>query len=59
MSKKKNIVSWKYIGRGEFVPGIPTKNLTTEEVEKRGIDPETLDKSGLYLPQYDEKKDGE
>lgn len=28
---------WKFLGHNEFVPGVPARDLTDEEVERRGI----------------------
>jgi hypothetical protein len=54
----------KYMGKGAFIPGIPARDLTDEEVERysqdyefagiRGI--EGLIASGLYAPLVAEKK---
>lgn len=36
-----------YVGKG-FIPGIPARDLTDEEIEKGGWDAAKLVKSGLY-----------
>lgn len=36
----------KYIGKGNFIVGIPARDLSAEEVKKYGKD--KLEKSGLY-----------
>ena len=35
MSKK---VEWKWLGGNEFIPGVPARNLSIGEAEKRGIE---------------------
>ncbi len=46
---------YRYLG-GAFVPGIPARDLTPEEVAAiREYDPEVWDLAeALYVPEYDE-----
>jgi len=39
----------KYSGNGAFLPGIPARDLTDEEVEQYGL--KVLLKSGLYVEE--------
>lgn len=45
MENKKNI-RLIYIGKGAFLPNVPARDLTVDEVSKFGL--EALLKSGLY-----------
>ena len=38
---------WKWLGEAEFVPGCPARDLTSAEVERRGIRDE-VEASPLY-----------
>ena len=42
-----NDIIYRYIGRGEWLPGIPTRDLTAADLA--GVDIERLEASGLYL----------
>jgi len=59
MSKK---VIWKWLGKDEFVPGVPARDLSEEEVESRGVKA-LVEQSVLYKrteieAAKKEKKDG-
>ena len=41
----------KYVGKGNFLPGVPARDLTEAEAMYHGR--ETLIKSGLYVPKQD------
>lgn len=45
--KKKEEFYWKWLGKLEFVPGAPARDLSSQEVEKRGIQ-NLVEKSPLY-----------
>ena len=38
----------EYVGQGAWLPGVPARDLTAEEVEGLGLDAKALVKSGLY-----------
>ena len=38
---------WKWLGKSEFVPGVPARDLTRIEVNSRGIQ-SIVEKSPLY-----------
>lgn len=38
----------KYIGKGNFIPDVPARDLTKSEAESFGVD--RLLSSGLYIP---------
>lgn len=40
------MIKFKYIGPGDWLPGIPARDLTEEEAEKYGL--EVLRNSSLY-----------
>ena len=44
MSKK---VAWKWLGKNEFIPGVPARDLLVGEAERRGIK-EIVERSSLY-----------
>lgn len=55
MSKKKApsgasraVPAVTYIGSGRFLPGIPTRDLSADEIARRGLDSAALIRSGLY-----------
>jgi hypothetical protein len=48
MNKQNPILKLKYVGRGEFLPGVPSRDLTAAEVDRCG-GVEYLVGSGLYL----------
>lgn len=52
-------MAYKYIGNGAFIPGVPARDLTDEEVRKHGE--KTIKDSGLYVsdneqPDYFKKE---
>lgn len=34
---KKKRITWKWIGKDEFIPGVPARDMDDEEVDRRGI----------------------
>ena len=38
---------WKWLGKSQFIPGVPARDLTQEEVEERGIQ-KVVEMSPLY-----------
>ncbi len=52
MSKK---IIWKWLGKAEFVPGCPARDLADEEVDRRGIR-EPVEESKLYKKIAPRKK---
>ena len=44
MSKK---VAWKWLGKNEFIPGVPARDLLVGEAERRGVE-DIVEKSSLY-----------
>jgi hypothetical protein len=49
MNNSKNLhkkIALIYIGGGDWLPGVPARDLTIEEIE--GLDVDHLIKSGLY-----------
>ena len=49
--KKRKPYAMKYIGNGSFVPGIPARDLTKDEVNQHGR--EYLLMTGLYIEEGD------
>ena len=41
----------KYVGKGNYLIGVPARDLSDEEVEKLGLDKKVLIKSGLYIEE--------
>lgn len=39
----------KYIGDGSWLPGVPARDLTEDEIKQFGASTEALIKSGLYV----------
>jgi hypothetical protein len=53
---------WRYTGtdeRTDWLPGVPARNVTEEELEGLGIDPDILEQSSLYSLQVKEAKPGD
>jgi hypothetical protein len=40
-------MAWKYVGDGAFIPGVPAKDLSDQEVKELGIQ-EAVEASDLY-----------
>lgn len=50
---------WKWLGENEFIPGVPARDLTDEEIDKRGIR-ELVEQSKLFKKvRSQEKKEGD
>jgi hypothetical protein len=54
---------WKWLGKNEFVPGVPARDLTDEEVDRRGIR-DLVELSPLYefvghVPEAESEEEGE
>ena len=52
-------VTWKWVGKNEFVPGCPARDLVEGEAERRGIE-DIVEKSFLYqrVKKITAKKEG-
>lgn len=37
---------YKYVGKGDFLPGVPTRDLTPDEADAYGLN--AIKESGLY-----------
>lgn len=48
IDRKRTISKLKYIGRGSFLPGVPSRDLNAEEVKRFGGS-DYLIGSGLYV----------
>lgn len=48
----------RYIGNGAFIPGIPARDLSADEVKQFGGE-KTLAETGLYETARKTKKDGD
>ncbi len=48
--EKPKPAGWKYKGPG-FLPGYPAKDISAEEVERRGLDVNVLRTCGLYIEE--------
>ena len=54
----KEKVAWKWLGKNEFIPGCPARDLLEGEAESRGIE-EIVEKSSLYQRvKVNRKKEG-
>lgn len=55
MTKKTKPAPLRYVGRGQFLPNVPMRDLTEEEVAALSVD--TLIKSNLYVLATDESEE--
>jgi hypothetical protein len=53
---KPAFLGWDYLGGG-FLPGVPARDITAGEAERRGIT-DQLNKCALYERVYEEVNDG-
>lgn len=44
----KSEIGLKYIGKPRFLIGVPARDLSVAEIDKLGLDADTLVNSGLY-----------
>ncbi len=54
-----NKIGWKWLGKREFIPGCPARDLSDEELDERGIR-HLVEVSPLYkklLPKKQTKKE--
>jgi hypothetical protein len=51
---KKKVV-YKWLGKAEFVPGVPARDLTKEDLEREGV--EALAKASKLYKKVSEKSD--
>ena len=35
-------MTWKYVGDGEFIPGVPARDLSDEEASEHGVEDSPL-----------------
>lgn len=56
-----NKISWKWLGKREFIPGCPARDLSDEELDERGIRHlvEVSPKYKKVLPKKQTKKEKE
>jgi hypothetical protein len=46
----KKVTNYKYVGEGRWFDGIPMRDLTAEEIQKKGLDLHLIHTSGLWQP---------
>lgn len=49
----------KYVGNGQFLIGVPNRDLSEQEINDLGLDREVLLRSGLYKEVKDAKHSSE
>jgi len=47
----------KYIGRGEFIPGVPMRDLAEVDLDALNVSKKRLLDSGLYIEREEEKQE--
>ena len=50
-------MTWKYVGNGRFIPGIPARDLTDKEVKELKAQ-EAVEASDLYTKERAKKPEG-
>jgi hypothetical protein len=48
-------MAWKYVGNGEFIPGIPARDLSDKEVKELEVEAD-VEASDLYKKESANKK---
>jgi hypothetical protein len=48
-------MAWKYMGKGDFIPGVPARDLSDKEVKELGIQ-EAVEASDLYKKESAKKQ---
>jgi hypothetical protein len=49
------MMAWKYVGNGDFIPGVPARDLSDKEVKELGIQ-EAVEASDLYKKESAKKQ---
>jgi hypothetical protein len=52
---KEVLMAWKYMGKGDFIPGVPARDLSDKEVKELGIQ-EAVEASDLYKKESAKKQ---